>query len=260
MKTALLIFLFSSFYLTAQAQDFSSFQKILDKNWIEIKQDINSYQTAFDYDKAKKDATTPSLLKQQADLLEKFDIQQLKNKNQATAFWINAYNFFMIKIILDKGFEKDRREIDSVKDFGNLFNPYKIFKKELNNIGGKNYSLDDMEKGILLGDDYKKKGWKDARIHFAVNCASVGCPPLNKNTYSAKTLDKVLDDNITKALQTRRHFQWKGPSIVVTHLFKWYKNDFKEHSGSVKEFIKKYLSTEKFKKDMDHVEKIEYIE
>jgi len=52
-----------------------------------------------------------------------------------------------------------------------------VFEREKFVIDGEKYSLNQMEKEILLGQDYAERGWKDARVHFAVNCASVGCPP-----------------------------------------------------------------------------------
>ena len=62
---------------------------------------------------------------------------------------------------------------------------------------GAKYTISNLSNSSSLV--YKKKGWKDARIHFAVNCASVGCPPLLKTVYEAKSLDKTLDSNIKKA-------------------------------------------------------------
>lgn len=216
-------------------------------------------ETSFDYVAAKNDKNVTGLIQQQTQNFQNFDTKTLKTKNQATAFWINAYNFFMIKKILKDGFKKGKLKIDGVKSFGSFFDPYKVFKKEEFNIGGKLYSLDKIEKGILLGDDYKKKGWKDARIHFAANCASVGCPPLLTKAYNEKTIDKTLSENVQMALKTPRHMSFSGGKLRLTHLFKWYKKDFKEQAGTVKDFLKKYTD-EKFHTKIDQAKAIEYID
>ncbi len=242
------------------AQTFEPFQNILNRHLQVTELPEGGLQTAFDYDAAKTSSETLSDVKKQTELLAKFDTQSLTSKNAATAFWINSYNFFMIKIVLEQGFEGNKLEINSVKDLGSFFSPYKIFKQETNNIGGRKMSLDQIEKGTLLGEAYKKKGWKDARIHFAVNCASVGCPPLLKTVYEAKSLDKTLDSNIKKAFNTKRHLHFKGQDLYLTHLFKWYKDDFKDAAGSVKSFIKKYLDKDSVKAKVDSAKDIEYIE
>lgn len=255
--------IFLSIVLLAQplfAQDFTEFSELLKKHLNEKNLSSGGFETSFNYAQAQGAPETSALLKKQVEKLSKFDPNTLKTKEEATAFWINAYNFYMVQIILTQGFKKSKLNIDSVKDFGHLFNPYKIFQKEINNIGGKMHSLDNMEKGILLGEEYKKKGWKDARIHFAVNCASVGCPPLIKKPYDAKTLNATLDDNIKKAFKTKRHFHIKGKELHLTHLFKWYEKDFKEHSGSVKAFLEKYLDDPKVIEAMKKTEDIEHIE
>ena len=233
-----LVFLFVSPILAA---DFSAFQQLLDKHLVEKDLPGGGFESSFNYTQAKKDAGTQQLLNKQAEVLKAFKPQSLQSKDEAIAFWINTYNFFMIKIILDTGFKKGKLNINSVKDFGSLFNPYKIFSRDINNVGGNQMSLDQIEKKTLLGEAYKKRGWKDARVHFAVNCASVGCPPLIKKVYEAKSLNDVLDSNIRKAFKTSRHFSLKGTNLQLTHLFKWYKTDFEEDSGSVQKFLQKYL-------------------
>lgn len=255
---------FTAFFVTLTvstfsfAAEFDPFQKILDKHLV-IQSVGEGFQSAFNYTEAIKDKEVGENIKKQIEILSKKDLSVLKTKNEALAFWINSYNFYMIHNILQKGFESGKLKIKGVKDLGNFFNPYKVFKKEINQIGGKEMSLDQIEKGTLLGKIYKKKGWKDARIHFAVNCASKGCPPLIAKVYTAVTLDKTLDENIQTALKTPRHLKINGKTLYLTHLFKWYEQDFIEHSGSVKEFIYKYVSKE-VQNQVDKTKSIEYIE
>jgi hypothetical protein len=107
-------------------------------------------------------------------------------------------------------------------------------------VGGRKYSLDEIEKDILLGDDFEQKGWKEARIHFAVNCASVGCPPLRKQIYLPGIIDRMMTENTRKSLNTGRHLRLEDDTLYVTRLFDWYQSDFVDEEGSIEAFIKKY--------------------
>jgi len=226
------------------AQDFSALDKILKSNVVVTNLPGGGIQTAFDYKKAVNNPETMNLIKEQKKVLKAFNPSSLKTKNEAVSFWINSYNFFMSSTVIEKGFKGKKLIINSVKDreegFGTFVNRYKVFQREIHNIGGKKYSLDQMEKGHLLSKAFKKKSWKDARIHFVVNCASVGCPPLANKIYEAKTLDKDLTMAAEKSFMTQRHFKFKGKTLHITQLFQWYKGDFVEAEGSVKKFLKKY--------------------
>lgn len=239
---------------------FGEYSAILQKHLLVNPLESGGFESAFDYQNAVKDKDTLGMIKGQAERLAKFSIINLKTKNQAVSFWINAYNFFTIKKILIDGYDQKKDElVEGVKSFGHFLNPYKVFKLEEHNIGGKKYSLDQMEKSILLGKDYQTKGWKDAKVHFAVNCASVGCPPLVATVYNPENIAELLEKNVRAALKTDRHFQIKGKTLHLTHLFKWYKKDFEEESKTVKNFLKKYASKEVGKK-IDLATDIEYIE
>ncbi len=256
----LLLFTLIFWSVNSLGTTFDPFQKILNKHLSVKELNGGGLETSFDYEGAKKNPETEKLRKNQVTELQNFKVDSLDSKNEALAFWINAYNFFMINIILTEGFDGNKLNIDSVKDFGSFFNPYKVFKKEINKVGGKNYSLDQIEKETLLGTEYREKGWKDARVHFAVNCASVGCPPLIKEVYKAKTLDKTLDENLEKAMHTPRHLEVKGKELHLTHLFKWYRDDFKEASGSVRKFIYKAIKNKNLLKAVKSTNDIDYID
>lgn len=250
------IYFFNSFAMAG----FDHFQKALDAHVKERTLPGGGFESSFDYLSARSNPATMKHLNDQITNLKSFNIDTLKTKEQANAFWINAYNFYMIKIILEKGFKDGKLKIKSVKDLGSFFSPYKIFTRQINTVGAKTYSLDQIEKKILLGEEYKRKGWKDARIHFAVNCASVGCPPLKAKVYEAATLNSTLDDNVKKALKTPRHFNMNDKNLSLTHLFKWYKDDFIEHSGSVKKFLQKYKTDRKEQEAIDNATSTKFID
>lgn len=149
MFKILLVSLFSVSAI-AEVPSFSPFQKILDRHLVKDNT-TNSFETFFDYTQAYSDSKTLKAVAQQKKILMSFQPEKILNKNEALAFWINSYNFFMITKIFDKGFKKNKLKINSVKDLGSLFNPYAAFNDKFANIGGQKMSLDDIEKGWLLG-------------------------------------------------------------------------------------------------------------
>ena len=222
------------------AETFKPYSQMLDRHLTEKDLDNDGLVSAFDYRAALDDTDTGTLLERQRAILAEFDIDTLDTREQAVAFWLNAYNFFMIAHILE---EKPGGElIDSVWDYGGRLNPFRanIFERDLFDIGGKKYSLDGIEKGILLGDAYKEKGWKEARVHFSVNCASVGCPPLRAAIFTADNVDDVMTENTRRAFNTDRHLRVDGDTLYLTELFDWYESHYVNEKGSVREFIQAY--------------------
>jgi len=231
--------------VTAAAAEatFDPFQRLLTQYLTESTTTEGGLVSAFDYEAALASSQTDGLLADQRNRLEDFDTGTLDGEAESVAFWLNAYNFFMIDQILTE--RPDGELVGSVWDYGGRVNPFvdSVFDRENFLIDGQAYSLNQMEKDILLGEDYADKGWKDARVHFAVNCASVGCPPLRDVVYTADNLEGLLAENTRRAFQTERHLEIKGDTLHVTELFKWYEDDFVEASGSRKAFIEKWADS-----------------
>lgn len=149
-------------------------------------------------------------------VLQKFaevDVQALTFEEQK-AFYINLYNAAMLQAVFKE------YPIKSVTKIGLI--PFSIFKKQFIQHGGRELSLDDVEKGILLKDYF------DARIHFAVNCASVSCPPLRAEPFIAERLDAQLEEQ-TRLFAQSSHAARVDPKkkrIAYSSLFKWYAKDF----------------------------------
>ena len=98
----------------------------------------------------------------------------------AAAFLINVYNAAMIQAVLRE------YPLSSVREIGS--SPFAVFKKEFIGLDGETVSLDEVEKGILLEE------YSDPRLHFAVNCASVSCPPLRAEPFRGADLDRQLGE------------------------------------------------------------------
>lgn len=222
------------------ADTFAPFETLLERHLIEKTLENDGLVSAFDYRAALEDPDTKEILDEQRRRLAGFDISSLDSREKAIAFWNNAYNFFMIYQILTE--LDDGKIVESVWDYGGRYSPFKsnVFERDRFTIGGSDYSLDDMEKGILLGDEFKSKGWKDARVHFTVNCAAVGCPPLRAKIYTSGNIDAMMAENTRRAFNTPRHLRLEGTTLYVTSLFDWYEEDFTEEHGSIKDFIRAY--------------------
>lgn len=141
------------------------------------------------------------------------------------AFWINAYNLLTIDLIIKQN------ERDSIKNTGSLLSsPWKSHHWM---IGGKDYTLDAIENDIL-----RKMG--DPRIHAAINCASLSCPDLRNEAYSAEKLAAQLDEQMRKFLQNdTKGLRIKGSELTISKIFDWFADDFKAKNGVVA-FIRTY--------------------
>ncbi|MFO7707718.1 MAG: DUF547 domain-containing protein [Desulfobacterales bacterium] len=145
-------------------------------------------------------------------LLEQTDPGSLGRDDQF-AFYINTYNAWTIKLILT-GYPG----LKSIKDLGTLFQS--PWKKKIVRIHGETLSLDDVEHKIL------RPRFKDPRVHFAINCASRGCPPLISEPYRGAALSEQLEKVTREFLNTPQNYRLEGDTFWVSALFKWFPEDF----------------------------------
>ncbi|MBI4768402.1 MAG: DUF547 domain-containing protein [Deltaproteobacteria bacterium] len=145
-------------------------------------------------------------------VLENTDLKVLSQKEQF-AFFVNAYNSWTIKLILSK-----YPSIKSIKDLGSLFKS--PWQKKIVRITGEVLTLDNIEHDIL------RPRFKDPRIHFAVNCASKGCPPLMSEPFRGEVLDQQLTDMTERFINAPLRNRLEGKILYVNPIFKWYSEDF----------------------------------
>lgn len=261
LKRLVAVLVLVSTGLAAQPADreiYAPFAELLERHVVVRQNDRGGRIAAFDYRGALDDSGTRQLLREQNRRLAAFDPVDLDQRAEALAFWINAYNYLMIAHIL--GHAMDTGElVDGVKDFGGLLSPFRVFRQDHFRIGSERYSLDEIEKEILLGSEYRERGWMDARIHFAVNCASVSCPPLRPAPYRAEAIDEQLDDNTRRALATDLHLRIDGDTARVSSLFDWYADDYRVGYDSVRAFIAAHLP-EATARALERAERIEYLD
>lgn len=160
------------------------------------------------------------------DRLAKADISTL-SRNAKLAFWINAYNASTIAGVLRKP------GLQSVMD---AFPASGFFKRADFEIAGRKRSLNDIENDII------RKQFDDPRIHAAVNCGAISCPPLAPFAYSGAKIDSELDRQFKAfARDPSRNAIEPGKGIVkLSRILEWYKADFDKHGG-VAAYLAKYL-------------------
>lgn len=146
--------------------------------------------------------------------------------NQQKAFLINAYNALTIQLILTQ-----YPDLDSIKDLGSFFTS--PWKKKFFTLFGQKSHLDNIEHSIL------RKNFKEPRIHFALVCASKGCPPLRNRAFLASRLDEQLDSAADTFLQDpqRNYYHQKTKILYLSSIFKWFSEDFEKKGGSVRSFV-----------------------
>jgi hypothetical protein len=156
------------------------------------------------------------------------DPRRLRGRDEKLAFWANAYNILAIDLVVR------HYPVDGIKEIGSLFSP--VWKKPAGTIGGRHYSLDEIEHEIVrpLGDP---------RGHVAVVCASLSCPPLSRVPWNAARLDDQLDDAMRRWLADPRkglRIDRRTRTVHLSRIFKWFDEDF-EASGGVLAFVAAYL-------------------
>ncbi|UOQ69974.1 DUF547 domain-containing protein [Hymenobacter cellulosilyticus] len=156
------------------------------------------------------------------------------SKQEQMAYWINAYNAFTIRLILD------HYPLESIKDIGTKIQiPFVTtpWASKFFSIGGEKMSLDNIEHGIL------RKKYNDPRIHFALVCASISCPRLRTEAYTAAKLDSQLDDQGRDFLNNPAKNKPGKSSAQLSKYFDWYKGDWSENGQSVTSWVNKYAAT-----------------
>ena len=208
---------------SAFAFDFSSWDGLL-KKYVAPKTIHGVKLQAVDYKKLGKDQVYSTLIKD----LEQASLSDLQTREEKLTFWINVYNIMAAKMVLD------HYPVESIKDAGSLFTA--VWKKEVGVVAGKTRTLNEIEHEIL-----RKMG--EPRIHVAIVCASVSCPDLRGEAYTADKLDDQLNDQLKLFLVNTGkglRVDAKKGRVYLSSIFKWFKEDF-ESKGGVRNYLAPYV-------------------
>ncbi len=151
-------------------------------------------------------------------------IQSSWSRGQKMAYWINAYNAFTIKLIVDNYPVKSITDLEGGKPWD----------KKWITLGGKTYSLNNIEHDIL------RPQYKDARIHFAVNCAAKSCPPVWNKAWTAANLNSQLERSAKAFINNANYNEVGGSNAAISKIFEWYAVDF---GDSITDYLNKYAAT-----------------
>lgn len=150
------------------------------------------------------------------------------------AFLINAYNAWTVELILTAW-----PDLESIRDLGGLFRS--PWEKSFIPLLGETRTLDEIEHGMI-----REPGrFDEPRIHFAVNCASIGCPALRREAYREEALEEQLEDQTVRFLADPSRNRLRDGRLELSPLFKWYREDFERGwrgSSSLEGFLARYAA------------------
>lgn len=193
--------------------------------------------------------------------LASFDLYTLETIDDKKAFWINLYNLLTIDAVLHFSVQQSVTE--------GWLGIIRFFRKAAYVVGGLRFSLEDIEHGILRGNRglmyFPGKQFSsndaryphvmqnlDARVHFALNCASRSCPPIA--FYAPDRLDAQLDLAAANFIDGETQLDKSGVVLHISRIFKWYRSDFGGTFG-VLEWIQRYLPENDIRRQLiDHFE------
>ncbi|MDP8235698.1 MAG: DUF547 domain-containing protein [Candidatus Erginobacter occultus] len=208
--------------LADQADFWTPYQGLLDRHLSSgVREGIDL--TLVDYRGVKDDPGYAEMVRR----LEALSLLTLKGGDDALAFWINAYNFMAINLVIEN------YPVESIKDIGSIFRS--VWKRPAGKIGGRDYTLHEIEHEIL------RKQFSEPRIHFAIVCASLSCPDLPGEVFLPGRLEEQLEKSTAAFLpHPGKGVRREGDRLLVSRIFDWFEEDF-EAGGGVLAFIRSYL-------------------
>ena len=162
------------------------------------------------------------------------------------AFLINAYNAWTIELVLTR-----YPNLRSIRQIGLL--PISAWRKDIVELFDTKYSLDEVEHGMIRAEGI----YNEPRIHFAVNCAAIGCPALRPEAFVGEKLEEQLEESTKLFLADKTRNYSDGGKLYISSVFDWYGEDFEkgwQGINSVAQFL--YLYAEELRLDEEMKEKL----
>jgi hypothetical protein len=189
----------------------------------------NGLESKVDYKAIKNEPDLLNNYLASLSLVAESEFSQWSEKKRL-AFLINAYNAFTIDLIIKNYPVKSIRKIGAI-----MQSPWKI---DFIPLFGTTISLDELEHGLI-----RAKGvYDEPRIHFALVCASIGCPALHNRAFTADNLEGMLEEGMINFLsdKSRNRYNHEKDTFEVSGIFKWYNEDFRKKYGSVNRLLNNY--------------------
>ena len=152
------------------------------------------------------------------------------NRREQLAFWINLSSALTVKVVLE------HYPVGSIQDINISLGFFQIgpWDKKLIVVEGQEISLNDIEHRIL------RPVWQDPRLHYALNCASVGCPNLVGTAYNPNTLEEQLRDSAVAFINSPRGVRIDDGRVTVSKIYDWFHADFGGTDAAVLQHILQY--------------------
>ncbi|MCG9552260.1 DUF547 domain-containing protein [Vibrio sp. Isolate31] len=157
-------------------------------------------------------ATDKSKLKQYIKQLEQINPLEYSKAGQY-AYWVNLYNAVTVDLILDA------YPVKSITKLGGLFS-FGPWGDDVVSVNGKSLTLNDIEHRIL------RPIWQDPRTHYAVNCASLGCPNLQPQAFTANNTETLLEQAASEFVNSDKGVLVKGNKLQLSSIYEWFAVDF----------------------------------
>lgn len=184
-----------------------------------------------DYKSIKGDERLTSYI----NYMQNIDTASL-HADERLPFWINAYNSWTIKVVVDNYPLKSIKDLGADLVIGTIFKTTVWDKNLVTMNKGQKMSLNDIEHKII-----RKYG--DARVHFAMVCAAKSCPPLRSEAFVADRVGEQMDEQgrIFMSDKTKNRFDFDKQRIAISKIFDWFEGDFEDDSKSVIRFIARFV-------------------
>lgn len=224
------------------AFDHSAWDKLLKENVTVIR---GGQVTQVDYDGFLHQRRELQEYLESLSKIQKADFDEWDESKQL-AFLINAYNAWTIKLILTR-----YPKLSSIRQIGLL--PISAWRKDIVELFDAKYSLDDIEHGMIRGEG----NYNEPRIHFAVNCAAIGCPALRPEAFVGEKLEEQLEGSTRLFLADKTRNYPDGGELYISSVFDWYGEDFEKGwkgINSVAQFL--YFYAEELRLDEEMKEKL----
>ncbi len=153
------------------------------------------------------------------------------SKAEQYAYWVNIYNAITVDLILDN------YPVKSITKLGGLFS-FGPWGDKVITIAGQNLTLNDIEHRIL------RPIWNDPRTHYAVNCASLGCPNLQPDAFTADNTESLLEQAATQFVNSQKGATLKGEKLQLSSIYEWFADDFGGNKKGVIEHINRYRQSD----------------
>ncbi len=167
------------------------------------------------------------------------------DRNSAIAFLLNLYNALVVQRVVKKyPIQSIRPEVLGIPNWIAFLS---FFKQKIYTLNGRALSLDDIEKGIL------RSRYNEPRIHFALVCASQGCPLLRSSAYRPESLPAQLEEEAARFINNpdKVHYSAANRTLHISKIFKWYRSDFLTQAASIPSYIQPYLAHTKLPTELD---------